>query len=216
MELPLLVEISRDQLVSMSDLVKNAFRLSLKALFESEPFLARQVMENDKVINSYEIDIDNSTYNILASYQAPPKMLRTILAIQKINTALERIGDHAVNIAESALSLIHGSMEVELFDLPYMADLCKKILHDSLHGFFNNDQDLAKNVLSRDDVIDGLNIRMCNSIKEKIHSRTLSIEIAMELVRICKNLERIADLSTNIAEETCFAVEGKVLKHHAQ
>jgi phosphate transport system protein len=107
-------------------------------------------------------------------------------------------------------------MEVELFDLPHMADLCKKILHDSLHGFFNNDQDLAKNVLSRDDVIDGLNIRMCNSIKEKIHSRTLSIEIAMELVRICKNLERIADLSTNIAEETCFAVEGKVLKHHAQ
>jgi phosphate transport system protein len=214
MESTLVLDFSKEQLFAMSRLVENALESSLAALFDSKPLLAREVIENDKVINSYEIDIDNSTYNLLAKAQVPADMLRTILSIQKINAMLERIGDHAVNIAESAISLICESNEPELFYLPKMADLCKKILHDSIDGFCNNNLDIATDVLTRDDVIDELNIKIGNSVKQRVHVGTMSFEVAMEIIRICKNLERIADLSTNIAEETSFTILGKIMKHH--
>ena len=100
----------------MASLVKKAVNSAIKALTESEPLIAQSVIENDKVLNSYEIDIDNSTYNILAVSHVPPDSLRTILSIQKINAILERIGDHAVNTAESAISLARESSDVDLLD----------------------------------------------------------------------------------------------------
>ncbi len=216
MEYTFSLDISKDQLNTMAGLIERAVASSLRALIESEPLLAQDVIENDKVINSYEIDIDNSTYNILTVSQVPSEILRTILSIQKINAILERIGDHAVNIAESAISLIRQSSDKDLFEIPLMADLCKKILHDGLISFFENKLDLAKNVLTRDNEIDSLNRSISNSIKEKVHGAAMSFDIAMELIRICKNLERIADLSTNIAEETGFTMIGKSVKHHAE
>jgi phosphate transport system protein len=213
MESTLVLDFSKEQLFAMSKLVENALESSLIALMDSKPLIAREVIENDKVINSYEIDIDNSTYNLLAKTQVPADMLRTILSIQKINAMLERIGDHAVNIAESAISLICEPKEPELFNLPKMADLCKKILHDSIDGFCNNNLDIATDVLTRDDVIDALNIKIGNSVKQRVHAGTMSFEVAMEIIRICKNLERVADLSTNIAEETSFTIVGKIMKH---
>jgi phosphate transport system protein len=210
----MLLDVSKDQLFAMSNLVEEALESSLTALMDSKPLLARDVIENDKAINSYEIDIDNSTYNLLAIVREPADMLRTIVSIQKVNAMLERIGDHAVNIAESAISLICEPKEPELFDLPKMADLCKKILHDSIDSFCNNNMDIATDVLTRDDAIDALNIKIGNSVKEKVHAGSMPFDTAMEIIRICKNLERVADLSTNIAEETIFVIMGKIVKHH--
>jgi phosphate transport system protein len=209
------LEISKDQLTSMASLVKKAVNSAIKALTESEPLIAQSVIENDKVLNSYEIDIDNSTYNILAVSHVPPDSLRTILSIQKINAILERIGDHAVNIAESAISLARESGDVDLLDLPQMARLSIKMLEDALASFFNGNADLAQKVLSGDENIDGINILIGNNVKTRVREEKMHFETAMEIIRVSKNLERIADLSSNIAEETFFSINGTIVKHHA-
>jgi phosphate transport system protein len=209
------IEISQGQLSMMADLVKKAFDRSIKALVEPNILLGREVIGADKAINSYEIDIDNSTFGMLTISNLPPEILRSIISIQKINAMLERIGDHAVNIAESAISIAAEEQEKNLFSLPEMADLCKKILSDALASFFNKNIVLAQNVLTRDEEIDALNVGIINDVKTNVLAGELAFEMALEIIRISKNLERIADLSTNIAEETTFVVLGRVVKHHA-
>jgi phosphate transport system protein len=215
----LCVDISRDQLLSMSQLVERAFERSTKALINFDIVSAHYVIEDDKAINSFEIDIDNSTFNILAmnSNGLPSEILRLLLSIQKINPMLERIGDHAVNIAESAETLSRNENQPDLFELPLMVDLCKKILHDALSSFFDKNQTLAENVLTRDDEVDKLNVSITAEVKNRIMSghNDLTFETGMEIIRVCKNLERIADLASNIAEEATFSIIGRVVKHHA-
>jgi phosphate transport system protein len=208
------IDLSTDQLSMMAKLVQRALENSLKALFEPNILLARNVIESDKPINSYEIDIDNSTYGLLSFSQIPPDILRMIIAIQKINAMLERIGDHAVNIAESAISLAGTEKETGFFNLPEMATLCRKFLEDSLKSFFNKDTRLAQEVRARDDEVDTLNKSLSQEVKAKVLAGELTFEIAMDLIRVSKNLERIADLSTNIAEEATFAAIGRIIKHH--
>jgi phosphate transport system protein len=208
------IEISEYQLSRMAELVKKSLDLSVKALFESNILLARNVIEADKAINSYEIDIDNSTYGMLVVNPIPPDILRSIISIQKINAMLERIGDHAVNIAESAINLAGTRGEKIFFDLPDMADQSKKMFYDALSSFFDKDVGLADDVLGRDDTIDSLNLSISAEVKAKVLANELSFESAMDLIRVCKNFERIADLSSNIAEETSFAVIGRIVKHH--
>jgi phosphate transport system protein len=210
------IEISNDQLTMMSKLVQKALELSLKSLFEQNILLARNVIDSDKPINSYEIDIDNSTFGLLAFSNIPPDILRMIIAIQKINAMLERIGDHAVNIAESAISLASYEKAPDFLALPEMADRCKKLLNDALKSFFNKDTRLAQEVCGRDDEIDSMNKSLSQEVKAKVLAGELTFEIAIDLIRVSKNLERIADLSTNIAEEATFAAIGRIIKHHEE
>lgn len=219
---PATIEIADDQLRMMADLVRRSFDASLKALFDSDVALAYRVIDNDKAINSYEIDIDNSTFNVLAQVsvlsQMPAEHLRMLLSIQKINATLERIGDHAVNIAESAISLATWGQNRDLFELPEMARASTTIFRDAIKSFNEKNATLAQEILGRDDKVDDLNVAITNTIKTKIlcgDFGEMSLERGMELIRICKNLERIADLSTNIAEETSFTVLGVNVKHHA-
>ncbi len=212
------IDISQDQLSMMADLVKKALENSLKALFEPDSIMARNVIDADKAINSYEIDIDNSTYSLLTLGSLPPQVLRSIISIQKINAILERIGDHAVNIAESAISLsqlVRPPDKPVYLDLPIMADLCNIILSEALASFFKQDVAKAREVLARDEKIDQLNVAIANEVKGMVLGGKMSFEAALDIIRICKNLERVADLSTNIAEEATFSVSGIVVKHHA-
>ena len=210
------ISMAKSQIYSMAELVKKAIRNSINSLIEPKLNGADHVILDDKFINSYEIEIDNTIYNTLAITQLPADSLRYLLSIQKISTMLERIGDHAVNITESALSLKKQSDGRAMFDLPKMAELTEKVLHDSLLSFFKNDIVLAKNVLTRDEEIDGLNILITDRVKEKVLLGSMTFERAMEIIRVCKNFERIADLSSNIAEEACFSISGKTVKHKAE
>jgi phosphate transport system protein len=213
------VEISNDQLFEMGQIVEKAVARSIKALLEFDAVTARFVIEEDKTINSYEIDIDNSTFNILAidATGMPSDALRLILSIQRINPMLERIGDHAVNIAESAETIARQAKGCNLFSLASMADHCKKILRDAIASFFNKNETLAEDVLRRDEAVDELNLSITAAVKACIMSGqdALSFDTALEIIRVCKNLERIADLASNIAEEAMFSMIGKVVKHHA-
>jgi phosphate transport system protein len=209
------IEISKDQLSRMAELVKKAVERSLRALFTPDIIMAQEVIGADKAINSYEIDVDNSTFNLLTASSIPPELLRAIVSFQKVNAMLERIGDHTVNIAESAINITVQEREQDLFGLPEMGKECTKVLRDALESFFSRNVSLAEKVLARDDSIDAMNIGIAGEVKARVLNGALSLETALEIIRISKNLERIADLSANIAEETSFMVLGRVVKHRS-
>jgi len=209
--------IIRFQLQSMASLVEKALHAAIAALVAGDPVRARGVIDGDKAINSFEIDIDNTTFNALtlSGGNLPPDMLRRILAFQKINPMLERIGDHAVNIAESTIALTGSRQPLDLFGIPAMADTCKKALANAVTSFFNDDQSLAAELLTGDDMVDEMNNAVAVDIKNALMNdpEKLSLATAFEMINIAKNLERIADLAMNIAEEAMYVIEGTVVKH---
>lgn len=211
------IEMVKEQLHSMSHTVEVALEKAVKSLVERDIVLARSVIVEDKVINSFEIDIDNSTYNVLAvnANEITHEMMRTLLSIQKVNPMLERIGDHAVNISESAETLAVTAKNCELFGLPEMAKDCMKLVHDAICGFFDRDLALAEEVLERDHGIDRMNVEIMENVKcaVMLPGGGLEFSAAMDIIRISKNLERIADLGTNIAEEAQFSAIGRIVKH---
>lgn len=207
------LEISRNQLLCMAQLVENAFDKALHAFQKFDVLSMYEIIENDKAINSFEIDIDNSTYNILTIYKLPEYILRNVLSIQKVNATLERIGDHIVNIAESLGTLLTVKSNNDMIELNEMFSNCKVMLSIAIHTFFEKNTQLSKQVLENDDKIDNYNLFITDCVKKKVLQNEMSFETAMEIIRVSKNLERIADLSCNIAEETEFVVNGKNIKH---
>ena len=211
------MEVSLFQLESMAHLVENAVEQAIRALVKNDAVTAREIIEKDKAINSFEIDIDNSTYNFLAlsTRGMPAELLRKVLSIQKINPMLERIGDHAANVAEAVLMLDTDHYRGEYFSIVEMGKECFSVLQDALSSFFLGNSARSEEVLQQDDVIDEMHNATVNSIKTAMLASppTVSFETGFALFRVARDFERIADLSMNIAEETLYAVEGAVVKH---
>jgi phosphate transport system protein len=131
-----------------------------------------------------------------------------------INSTLERIGDHAVTIAESALFLIEHPQLKQLIDLPRMGEVVNAMISDSITSFINEDAVLAKSVCERDGIVDGLRDQILRELITFMISDTSYIERSLQLMKISSNLERIADLATNICEDVIYMVKGEVIKHH--
>lgn len=205
----------KTNLIKMGSIAEESVRLSIKALLNKDNSLALRVIDNEERINSLEIEIDNAIVDILALQQPVAIDLRLILAAQKINNDLERIGDHAVNIAESVTAILKTKEELELISIPKMAELAEKMLRNSLDSFIHNDPKLGMTVLKDDDTIDELNREVIRRSIDRMKNNQRTIETGMELVRISRNLERIADLSTNIAEEVIFIAQARIVKHGA-
>ncbi|MGB2868036.1 MAG: phosphate signaling complex protein PhoU [Bacteroidota bacterium] len=210
------LESLKTMLIKMGSVVEENVDKALKALVDENSTLAASVIESDDRVNSLEIEIDNAVIDILALHQPVASDLRMIIAAQKINNDLERIGDHAVNIAESVLALVQSSTKEPLLEIPKMAAVTTSMLRHALDSFILLDPKLARTVLERDDEIDNLNREMTKAVVEIIKGNTRIIEGAMQLVRVSRNLERIADLATNIAEEVIFLTQARVVKHHAE
>jgi phosphate transport system protein len=202
-------------LIKMGSAAEDALRLSIAALLERSVAKAEQVIAGDERINSLEMEIDNSIVDLLALQQPVAVDLRMILAAQKINNDLERIGDHAVNIAQSAMSLAERLPQDALLDLPTMADVVQKMVRDALDGFIHREVSLGTKVLEQDDLIDDMNKNMTRQVIQLMKSDQKSIETGLDLIRVSRNLERVADLATNIAEEVIFIAQARVVKHHA-
>jgi len=206
----------KNMLQCMADLAGLSLGRSIDSLFGPDPVMAQRVIDDDKAINSFEIDIDAAVYRRLALERPNENDLRLLLSIQKINICLERIGDHAVNIAESVIMLSSSPDPKSFYALPEMAKLTNAMYHDVTECFFAGDAGRAQEILERDDAIDALNAAVLASVKEKVLAGDEHFESALELVRISRNLERVADLSTNIAEQAIFCLQGQIVKHHAQ
>lgn len=190
---------------------------SMKGLLEKREDLLKEVIEKDEnFANDMEIKIEELCIGIIAKYGPKGKDLREVLMILKINNDLERMADHAVNIAESALFLIERPQVKPYIDLPRMAEETVKMLKDSIDSFIDENSELAKSVCERDDIVDGLRDQIARELITYMISDPSTIERALHLIRIAQNLERIADLATNICEDVIFIVKGKVIKHHRE
>lgn len=204
----------KKKLLKMSDLVEEALSASMKALINRDEKAARRIITDDNEINMLEIAIDDLCLRFLALHQPQAGDLRFIAAGMRINNELERMGDLTVNIAQRTLDLLRGPSIEPPADIAKMATAAQGMLKDSIGAFVNNDSRLAQDVCERDDEVDELNRKIfCESMKSMCHDQD-AIERLMEMVLVAKNLERIADLATNICEDVIYMVDGKVIKHH--
>jgi phosphate transport system protein len=210
------LESLKTTLIRMGSVTEENSRLAIKSVLEEDVTLAQRIIDSDERINSFEIEIDNAVIDILALQQPVAGDLRLILAAQKISNDLERIGDHAVNIAESALQLAKIKPKEPRLEIPKMAEIAAAMLRDALDSFVHVSPELAQAVLKRDDLMDDLNRSMTMEVVQLLQENKKLIEGGLEIIRVSRNLERIGDLATNIAEEVIFLAQARVVKHHAE
>jgi len=203
----------RAHLTRMAELAEQAVEKSIAAVLQRDSNLANEVIMGDALINDMENTIDEFCLKLLALRQPLARDLRLITAALRINNELERIGDQAVNIAERALELNERPPLTLPFDLKVMADLALEMVRTGIQAFITQDPQLALKVWQRDvevDTLDDVNIqKLLNSMLED----TPAVGRAVHYIIIIRNLERIADLATNICEDIVFIVEGKVIRH---
>ena len=204
----------KEKLLRMSSLVEKISGSAVKALNERNSDLANQVIDSDNEINMLEIEIDDLCLRLLALHQPQAGDLRFIASTMKITNDLERIGDLAVNIAQRTLDLIKVAPLKIKINIPKMAAAAQGMLKDSLNAFVNKDVQLAEAVCKRDDEVDNLNHEIILTLLKCSPEDSATMERVVDLVLVAKNLERIADHSTNICEDVIYMVEGKNIKHH--
>jgi len=205
----------RRELIEYAGLVQGMIEKSIAGLLARDAEMLLEVIHKEEpMANAWELSVDELCTNMIAQYQPRARDLRTILMVLRMNKDLERMGDHAVNIAEAALFLIERPPVKPLLDIPRMAEEVKGMVRNCLLSFLNEDALLAKGVCERDCIVDGLEKQILRELITYMMSDTKTIERALRLLDIAKNLERIADLSTNIGEDVVFMVEGRVIKHH--
>ncbi len=204
----------REKVIYESSLVEKMLKLAVEGLLELDSIKLEQAFDYESQINSLELEIEEMCISLIALYQPEAKDLRTIVMILKMNSDLERMGDMGVNIIGSAQYLIERPQLKQLISLPNMAKETINMMNDAMKSFVTDDVDLAKKVCVFDDVIDAYNEQIARELLTYMLADAKNIERSMHLMRISQNLERIADLCTNIAEETVFIKEGRVIKHH--
>ncbi|MGQ9805504.1 MAG: phosphate signaling complex protein PhoU [Chlorobiales bacterium] len=187
---------------------------AIEALKNHDVALAKSVIERDEHVDQMDVNADSLASTILARQQPVASDLRLIIGAMKIANDLERIGDHAVNIAESAITLSSVSFIPESDNLFYMAALVQEMLLAAIECFEERNTITARGVINSDTEVDEYNKIITQNLIEAMSAQTADVKASMEVVRICKNLERIADLSVNIAEDVIYIHEGKFVRHN--
>jgi phosphate transport system protein len=200
----------------MSSLVESAIQRSISAVTQKDRTAADEVFRNETRINAIEVEIDEFAINLLALHQPMAADLRLIVAALKINTDLERMGDLSVNIAQRAMSLMEEPVIKPMIDIPHIAGLVQSMVRKSLDAFVTRDADLARSVLASDDAVDSLRTASYHELVSFMERDPENIKAALDLLAITRNLERLADHSTNIAEDVLFLVKGIDVRHHAE
>ena len=204
----------KNRLLNMGALVEERVHQAIHALIERRVDTAESVIAGDPEVNDLQIEIDDRCLKLLALQNPMASDLRLITAAMKINADLERIGDQAVNIAENAIKILAQPPLRPLMDIPRMAEITQKMTRDSLDAFVRKDPALARDVLSRDDEVDQLKDQVFRVLLTHMMADPGTIERALSLILVSRNIERIADHATNIAEDVIFVVEAKDVRHH--
>ncbi len=206
----------KSTLIKMGSIVEMAIERAIESMINQNTNIAERVITDDAQVNAYELSNEKAIIDLLALQQPVASDLRFILAASKINNDLERIGDHAVNLAESSLALMTMAKPLPaLQEIQQMTQVTKRMLSDALDSFIHGDAALGEAVLRMDDTADSLNKKIAQEMMIVMKSNPTSIEQALEMIRVSRNLERVADLATNIAEEVVFIANARVVKHHA-
>lgn len=204
----------KQQLFTMAGIVEEMIANSIKSLVNKDSALAEQVIGPDEDrVNRLEIENEDAAINLMALYQPEASNLRTIAMIIKVNNDLERLGDHAVNIAEAAQFLMTRPAVKPLVDIPKMAEHAIAMLKDALDAFTRCDAEFARSVCARDTIVDELNSTVKSDLAKIMGEDPATIDRSLKLIMVSLNLERIADLATNVAEDVIYIATGQVIKH---
>jgi len=206
----------KERILYMGSLAETMIHIAAQALTDRKRELTKEVYRQEEEVNKLQIEVDDRCLKMIALHQPAATDLRFITAAMKINADLERIADQAVNICETTEYLLQEPQLKPLIDVPRMAQITSKMLKDALDSFVNQDENLARSVLMRDDQVDELKDQIFRELLTYMISDPTTIKRAIDLILIARNLERIADHATNIAEDVVFVVAGKDIRHHAE
>lgn len=203
----------RELIVKMGAWAERAVDEAVTGLLQKRAECFIRVRECEEKINELHLKIDDVCFKICATQAPMATDLRVVFAASKINTDLERLGDQAMNICEEAQEYLKRPQSQLLGELPTMCNDVKLMIRQALDAFVREDDKMARAVVDRDDYIDELNFRFCQTMIQEMHKSPDLMDQALELMMIARNLERLADHATNIAEEVVFVVSGKDIRH---
>jgi phosphate transport system protein len=203
----------RQMLLKMGGLVEGMVARATQALLDRNNQAANEVIEGDHEVDQMEIEIDEACQSLLGRKQPVSVDLRFLVAVMKINSDLERIGDSAVNIAQSILQLNDHPPLKPYIDLPHLSQLVQDMVRKSLDAFVNKDTALAIEICKSDDAVDGLYKQIFRELLTYMIEDPKTVTRALHLLLLARNLERIADHATNISEDVIYYVEGRDIRH---
>ena len=203
----------KERLLKMAEIVENMIDNSIKAIIEHNPEYLKYVEENENIVDQMEVENESLIITTMARYQPEAKFLRMLAMDLFVNRDLERIGDHAENIKEHAQSILTKPKLKEYVDLPKMTELTIQMVKDAIKAFAENDTNLARDVIKRDDLIDALEDQIIRELYTYMVEDPSTIKVGLRLIDVVKNIERVADIATNLAEEVIYMKEGKMLRH---
>jgi phosphate transport system protein len=207
----------KQRLLDMSDLATSLLDLSVDALLSRDANMAEAVIAADRDVDALELEVEDQAIALLALQQPMARDLRFIIAAIKVSNDLERVGDHAVNIAQSAIRLANTSTIITPDpEIGEMSRRARQMLRDSLTAFVRADGALGRAVCRADDEVDAMLNSVFRILVTHMMGDARTITPSLELLLVSRNLERVADLATNIGEDAVFLAEGKQIKHHAE
>lgn len=203
----------KKKILSVGSMVEERVQRAIRAIELQDAELAGEIIRSDFEIDEAEVEVEEECLKLLALYQPVAVDLRFITATMKINNDLERVGDEAVNIAERVMVLSEKKRVRVPFSYHDMAKKTDFMMRKSLDSFVNLDLDLAFQVIIMDDAVDEMNHRIYDMVKDAIRQHPDSVGYLLNLLLIARHLERIADHTTNIAEEVIYLIEGEIVRH---
>ncbi len=204
----------KNHLLELGAEVERGLENALEALTTMDLDVARKVIDYDREIDQHEVDIEEECLKILALYQPVSTDLRQVVAILKINNDLERMADLAANIAEYVIEIHQRDPDAQVsgrFQL--MANEARSMVRQSLDSLVNADSELARQVFRRDDVVDDLNVEIINEVFEEMKANPDRMNALLFQISASRNIERIADIATNVAEDVIYVVSGEIIRH---
>jgi len=207
----------KNRMLFMGSLVEQAIHLSIQAMCDRDEQPAMRVLsEIEPQVNNLHLELDDRALQLLSLRQPLAAELRFITSTMKINSDLERIGDQAVNIAQRVLSIVSQPELKHIVDIPLMADIVKRMVKDALDAFVQKNTDLALQVVLRDDEVDQHRDLVFRELVPLMAKNPACIQLALDLILVSRNLERIADHATNVAEDVIYMVLGRDIRHRAE
>jgi phosphate transport system protein len=203
----------KEKILRMGAMVEEQIANAIKALVERDSDLARRVIENDHRVNALDVEVDEDCLRLIALHQPMAGDLRFLTTAMKISTELERMSDLAENISERVIELKEEPQLKPYIDIPRMAEHAQRMVKESLDAFVNRNSELARKVCRDDDFIDDLNHQIFRELLSFMIEDPETTTRAIRITFVSKNLERIADHATNIAELVVYLVEGKIIRH---
>jgi len=211
------LDLLKQRLVEMSQRAEELLDLSVEAFLKRDAGKAQAVVDSDEDVDALEVEIEQLAISLLALQQPMARDLRFIISAIKITGDLERVGDHAVNIGQSALRMVELRAGVAPPpEIEEMAHRARKMLSDALDAVVRVDGALGRDVCRRDDHVDALHESVFRIMLTHMMEDPATISPALELLLVSRNLERVADLATNVAEDAVYLAEGKTIKHHLE